>query len=140
MSVNKPPIFDRYGTERLVDYMKRVDKYNDVTIKREKHNMILDFVNRWLNYDKKFQLKSLIQFKNISESTLLHDLKHNRNIMRTYGTKIKKKLKFKFRIDDETSSEDIKDRYILYFISRALNTIGYTLQCRELEYKKNSKN
>ena len=135
MSGDKPPLFDKYGTEKLVDYMKRVDKYNDVTIKKERYNMMLDFINKWLNYDKKYQLKSLKEFKNISESTLLHDLKHNRNILRKYGTQIKEKFKFKFNIDDETDSDDIKDRYILYFVSRALNSIGYTLQCREIEHK-----
>jgi len=140
MSIYDPPIFDKYGTESVVSYMKRVKKYNDVSIKMEKHKMLLDFVNRWLNYDKKYQLKSLKEFRNIRESTLLYNLKHNRNILRNYGTQIKKKFKFKFHIDDETNSDDIKDRYILYFTIRALNSIGYTLQCKEIEHRNNEKN
>ncbi len=140
MSICDPPIFDKYGTESVVNYMKRVKKYNDVDIKREKYKMLLDFINKWLNYNKKYQLKSLREFRNIRESTLLYNLKHNRNMLRKYGTQIKEKLKFRFHIDDDTDSDDIKDRYILYFTIRALNSIGYTLQCTEIEHRNNTKN
>ena len=134
-----PPEFDRFGTERLIDYMKRVDRYNNVVLKNRKYNMILNFIHKWLNYDDKKNLpKSLKGFKNISEYTLLDDPKYNRKILRKYGPKLSKELDIKFNIDDETASEEIKETYILYFVSKILNSIGYTLVRREVE-KKNKK-
>ena len=122
----------QYNGGSVTKYFKSVEEY-ELNLKKDKYNIILNFINEWLNYPPKFQLKSLTGFKNIKESILLKDLKHNRDILRKYSKNIIKKLKITFNIDDDTDSDEIKDRYILYFTQRCLASIKFSLIVRKVD-------
>nr|QBK88439.1 MAG: hypothetical protein LCMiAC01_01160 [Mimivirus LCMiAC01] len=136
----------------MYEYNLQVEQFK-LALLKDKYNLVLRFINNWLYYDKKNkgstrrqlqsnqpyrlpvgQLKTLREFKNISESYLLRNLKHNRKMLRKYSKEIKQTLNFEFSIDDDTDSEEIKDSYILYFISRALDKIGYKFSMKKIKY------
>ena len=122
----------QYNGGSVTKYFKSVEQY-ELNLFKDKYNIILDFINEWLNYPEKFKLKSLIGFKNIKEGILLKDLKHNRDILRKFSSNIIKKLEITFNIDDDTDSDEIKDRYILYFIQRCLASIKFSLTVRKVD-------
>jgi hypothetical protein len=122
----------QYNGGSVTKYFKSVEQY-ELNLLKDKYNIILDFINEWLNYPEKFKLKSLIGFKNIKEGILLKDLKHNRDILRKFSSNIIKKLEITFNIDDDTDSDEIKDRYILYFIQRCLASIKFSLTVRKVD-------
>lgn len=110
--------------ESVTSYLRRVEQFK-LKVIQDKYNLLLEFVNEWLKNEEKFS--SLIEFVKMPESKLLHDLKHNRDILRKYSDEIINKLNPKFDIDDETASDEIDDSYIIHFFSRACAAIDYKL-------------
>lgn len=121
-----------YTGGSITRYLRKVEKYR-VKLQEEKYNLLLDFINEWLNYPQKLRLKSFTEFKNLKESYLLKDLKYNRKILRKYSDDIIKKLSVTFNVDDQTDSDEIKDRYILYFLQRALSSLDYSLSVKDID-------
>lgn len=122
--------FPQYdGTESLTKYLRRLEDFK-LLIKQEKYNLILEFINAWLKLREESKFRSLTEFKDISERTLLLDLKHNRKILRQYSDHMIKKLNIQFNVNEETDSDEISDKYIITFLTRALSTIDYTLTHR----------
>ena len=109
------PLYD--GKESINKYMRRVEKYRDYMMK-DKYNLILEFINEWLDVE----FNSLTQFKSINENKLLKDKKHNRDLIRKYC-----------QLDEETDSEEINDKYIIYLLMKMLNYIDYGLTKKELK-------
>jgi len=118
----------------ITDYFDAINNF-EVNLNKEKYSLILKFINFWLKFEGKNKFKSLLKFRNLSEKNLLYDLKHNRYALRKFSKQIKSKLNIKFNIDDETDSDEIKDKYILYFLSRCLVSIGYRLKCLNIDDK-----
>jgi hypothetical protein len=111
------------GKESLTKYLRRVELFK-LQLQENKYKLLLEFINKWLNT----KYKSLTEFANISEEALLSDTKHNRDILRQYSEKIIKELNIKpNNVDEETDSEEIKDKHIIYFLSHALSAIDYKL-------------
>jgi len=131
------PTYEPHMT--IYEYKLQVEQFK-LALLKDKYNLVLRFINNWLDSDKKNkgstgrQLKTLREFKNISESQLLKNPKHNRKMLRKYSKEIKQTLDFEFSIDDDTDSEEIKDSYVLYFISRALDKIGYKFSMKRIKY------
>jgi len=122
------PVYN--GKESINKYMQRVEKYKSYFIK-DKYDIILKFINEWLNTTH----DSLAKFKNINETTLLKNNKHNRDIVRKYCDVFQKKFNVDLSIDEETSSEEINDKYIIYLLMKMLNLIEYSLTKKEFNKK-----
>lgn len=118
----EPPIYD--GKESIPSYTRRIEAYK-ASIKFEKYDIILDFINEWLNQEKK--LTSLSDFKNVSEKLLLKDPKHNRDLLRKHSNNLIKNFNVNSSIEDDTDSDDINDSYIIYFVTKILNYFGYSM-------------
>lgn len=116
--------------ESINKYIQRVEKYKAYII-RDKYNVILEFVNEWLNTT----YSSLAQFKNINETALLKNDKHNRAVVRKYSDIFEKKFNTELSVDDETCSEEINDRYIIYLLMKMLHLIEYSLNKKEFNKK-----
>lgn len=123
------PIYD--GKESINKYMKRVEKYKDF-IQKDKYDTILKFINEWL----KTEFNSLTQFKNINEKTLLKNKKNNRDLIRKYCNLFEDKFNIKLSVDEETDSDEINDKYILYLLIKMLGLIDYHLTKKELANSK----
>lgn len=123
MSNIEAPIYD--GNETINQYIKRVERFKNKIVE-EKYNVILEFVNSWL--DKKYT--SLSDFKNIYEEILLKNSKHNREIVRKYCDIFQNKFEVDLSIGLETDSDEINDRYIIYLLMKMLGIIGYSLTKR----------
>ncbi|CAH6421321.1 Hypothetical protein KVN_LOCUS224 [uncultured virus] len=120
--------------ESITKYLKKTEQFA-LKLNEEKYKLLLEFVNQLLKLSNDDKIKSLYEFKNIPEEIILKDKKNNRSILRKYSNNIIEKLKVKFDIDDETNSEEIGDKYIIYFLSRALLSIDYCLITYQLSGK-----
>ena len=83
--------------ETITHYLKKVEEFN-INRKKDKYDLILKFINKWLNYKDKYKLKSLKEFKLISEKYLLRNPKYNRDILRKFSPEIIKILDITFDI------------------------------------------
>lgn len=119
----------------ISQYLKHVEKY-ELYLKKDKYNIILDFVNKWLNYESEnAKLKSLTEFKNIRQNILLEDPEHNRKILKDNNKNLKKVFNCNFAIDDETDDDDITDKYIIYVVTKMLASIKFTLTHKKVGKK-----
>lgn len=116
--------------EDITSYLKRLEEYK-LSLIQEKYTVLLEFINFWLG--KSF--KSLSEFKNISETVLLKDLKHNRKTLRTFSKKLNKIFNKTFSVEDDTDSDDITDKYIIYVLTKLLVSINYSLISKKVSYK-----
>ncbi len=130
-SVSKPIGVPKYdGTMSVTKYLRIVDEFT-IEIKKERYTLLLAFINDWLKLeDDDTKMTSLIDFKNMDESVILKDKKHNRDVLRKYQDQIVQKLNPDFDIGEETDSDDIKDKYIIYFVAKSLTSIGFSLSSR----------
>jgi hypothetical protein len=119
---NLIPQYD--GKESMTKYLQKIELFT-LKLNEEKYKLLLEFLNEWLQLTNK--MKSLSEFKNISEDVLLKNKKRNRNLLRKYSSIIIDKLNVKFDINEDTDSDDIKDKYIIYFLSKSLESINYYL-------------
>lgn len=116
--------------EPLPVYLNRLAEYKQ-SLMQNKYTLLLEFINMWLVKE----YKSLTDFKNILESELLKDEKHNRKVLRLYSKKLTQTFVVKFSVEDDTDSDDITDKYIIYVLTRLLCAIGYTLVSKKLNDK-----
>lgn len=116
--------------EDITSYLKRLEEYK-LSLIQDKYIVLLEFINSWLG--KSF--KSLSEFKNISETILLKDLKHNRKTLRTFSKKLNKIFNKSFSVEDDTDSDEITDKYIIYVLTKLLVTINYTLVSKKVSHK-----
>ena len=120
------PEYNPRGKETINQYIRRVEEYKNIILK-EKYDIILNFVNDWLNIDKDIIYESLTKFTNIKESILLKNDKHNRNVMQKYSLIFKEKFQIQDNIDET------QDKYIISFLIKLLNYIDYNLVKREFK-------
>jgi hypothetical protein len=120
------PIPKYNGNESLTKYMRRLEDYK-IMVNQERYNIILDFVNSWLKLEDINKYTSLMEFKDITERRLLIDLKHNRKLLRDHSDRIINELGITISVDEETASDEITDKYIITFLTKALASIDYTL-------------
>jgi hypothetical protein len=123
------------GSESLTKYLSRMKDLR-FQMNSHKYDKILEFLNVWL--DKyKIKLKSLTDFKKISEKVLLSDETHNQKILDKYYTSLSSYLDTNnTNYDSDNSSTDEYEKLereykirnnILSFIKEILTTIDYTL-------------
>lgn len=112
--------------ESITKYFQKVEIFK-LKLKEEKYNLLLNFINEWINDSNNQKFKSLTDFKNISEKKLLIDPKHNEQILKKFNNSIIKKFNINFNIEKETNNEKIKNKYIIYLLSKALSSIDYIL-------------
>jgi type IV secretory pathway component VirB8 len=128
------PEYNPKGKESINQYIRRVEKYKTIILK-EKYDIILNFVNDWLNKNIKYE--SLTKFTNIKEYILLKNDKHNRIVMQKYSELFNNNFKITINIPQpsEENSDVIKDKYILTFLTKLLDYIDYALIKREFKGK-----
>ena len=126
-----PPIYD--GKETINQYLDRIKEY-EISLKRNKYNIILNFINQWVS-PYKLKFKSLLEFKNIEMNSVLLDTKHNKKILKRNCLKICEKLYINSNIDEEIDTDDIPENEIIIFLRKILETIEYSLIKRKIDNK-----
>jgi len=128
------PVYD--GRESILNYTRRLKQFRS-KLNEKKYELLINFINDWLNYKKGTGLNYLAEFKNFSEKKLLSDKKHNDKILKKYCPKIKKAfdIKLSFEINDEKYDE----KYIFYVLTRALSVINFRLVHKIIYDKKTGK-
>ena len=144
---NKDVLPEYDGSESLTKYLSRMKDFR-FKLNSHKYEKILEFLNTWL---KKYNinLKSLTDFKKVSEKLLLSDELHNKKILDKYYTSLSNDLEINNENcdSDNLSSEEyekLEKNYnmrnnILIFLKEILTTIDYTLIINKVK-KMNSKN
>jgi hypothetical protein len=113
--------------DSIGQFAEKVRLY-EVAVKRERYNIILGFLNEWL-VPYKINLKSLLEFRGISESTIDKHTEHNKKTIKTNTVDIKKRLNIAesdLEFDD-VDTDDIPESEILRFISVIVDKVGYHL-------------
>ena len=123
------------GTESLSKYLGKV---KEIRIKQNihKYEKILEFINLWLA-KYKIKLKSLTDFKKISEKVLLSNEEHNKKILDKYYDSLISYLDLhNICYNSDNSSTDSYDKFereyqiknnIISFIKEILAAIDYTI-------------
>ena len=124
------PEYNPRGNETINQYIRRVERYKSIILK-EKYDIILNFINDWINNDKNIVYESLVKFTNIRESILLKNDKHNRNILKKYSEQINNI----FKLDPNEDIDDTQDKYMIIFLTKLLNYIDYVLIKKEFKGK-----
>jgi hypothetical protein len=120
----KAPVYD--GKEPVYKFQKKIDEYLKA-LKNQKYDYVLNFINLWLDHSKLPQIKSLVDFKKIPEEKLLSDKKANRKLLRKNSEKLMKIFNLNTYVEAETDSDEIRDKYIIQFVSKILRTQDYIL-------------
>ena len=97
---NKDVLPEYDGSESLTKYLSRMKDFR-FKLNSHKYEKILEFLNTWL---KKYNinLKSLTDFKKVSEKVLLSDELHNKKILYKYYTSLSNDLE----INNENCDSD----------------------------------
>ena len=114
------------GKSSITLYLQKVEAYK-ITLQKDRYTLILKFINEWLKLTDKYKYKSLLEFKNIDEMILIADEKHNAHIIKKYIKDLEKAFNVNFTVTDETDTDEIKEKYIIFVVTKALSTIDYTL-------------
>lgn len=114
----------KYVGQDVNDYIMDIEKYR-LKLQNDSYNLILEYVNELMQMKKKY--KSLTEFKFIDEKNILKDQTHCHKIVRSYSQKLEKQLKITLSVDEETDSDDIKDKYPIQILKDTLKAIGYKL-------------
>lgn len=118
------------GRESINQYIRKVEKYK-IEVLKEKYDEVLNFINEWTNG----KYCALSEFKNIQETILLKDDKHNRKMVRKYSDIFKDKFDIDLSFDIDTDSDEINDKYIIYLLMKIVGLIDYTLTKKEFNKK-----
>lgn len=138
--MSKPPEYD--GKESFSQYMRKFNEYM-VSLEKDKYDIILEFINEWIS-PLKLKFKKLTDFKNMEVDKLIKDEKHCHKLLRKYTKIFSEKFKVNTSIDEETESDDIKTHYIIYFATKILKLINFSLVSKVIKdstyyYIKNNK-
>lgn len=108
------------NNESFAKYVNRVEKYK-LNLIKAKYQLIIDFINDWLNYEDKCKIKSLTEFKNILRSDLLSDNIHNQKVICEYNKQIGKVFNINYKNPD-----------IIFLVTRMLSIINYKFQFKDI--------
>jgi hypothetical protein len=113
----------KYNPNKSINsYINRAEKYMMKT-QETKYNSVLNFVNEWLN----IELKSLTEFKNMSEKSLLKNTDHNKEIIKKYIPIFNSAFNVELNIKEDVDDKVIDDKYII-------NLLKYVLKMLKLDY------
>lgn len=145
ISKNPPPapIYD--GKETMTQYMRRVDAF-EISIKKRKYDIILDFINIAVA-PLKLKYTSLLDFKKVSETSfIVKNAIHNKKIIKKYSAKIYKSLNIDIdekeveeesekseREENDEPEEEIIGKEIIVFLRRVLDTIDYSIVKKSMD-------
>jgi hypothetical protein len=117
------PIYD--GKETINQYLKRITQYQD-QLKKKNYDIILKYINLWL-IPYNIKLKSLIDFKNITDDKLETHSDHNKNFLKLKSKNICTELSIENIIDEKIDEKDLSIHRIISFFRTVLKTIDYSL-------------
>jgi hypothetical protein len=103
VTIPDPP---QYKTGMSMSYfLRQVEEY-EVLWKRHKYSIAITFINYWLaNY--KMNIKSLLEFKKISEEILNKDEKYNKRLVKQHISNINKAFTLNYIIKKKKTEEEI---------------------------------
>lgn len=100
--------FPIYSGGNMSEYLERLEKFGS-NVNKEKYNVILKFVQRWFkNKDKKYVIRSLEDFRNVSQFALPNEEKC-KDVMEKYATDICNELDIKYKFDEENVINHYKE-------------------------------
>jgi len=125
--------------ESITKYLSRLRELK-LNKNKDKYDKILNFFNIWLEkYDIK--LKSLMEFKRISEDIILSDEKHNNKILKKHMHELYEELELDTGYGSSDSEEMKKlenihnmENDIMYFIKEILKSIDYKLKSKKIKF------
>lgn len=122
------PVYNKL--ESVTKYLRKVESFKNNVLK-EKYDMVIRFLNEWTNLN----IKSLTDFQNMNENDLLKNQKHIHGVVRKYSEIFEKTFKIDLSVDDSTDSDDIKDKYIIFILSKVLIDLDYNLSKTQFNNK-----
>jgi hypothetical protein len=115
-----------YKGGSMTKFLREMEKFTN-QLNQDRYNIVINFVNDWLRLKDDNRILALSQFNAIPETRLLKTPKHNRKVIRKYTNIFKQQLNVDLSVTDETDSDEIKDKYIIYVTRRILSSIDYKL-------------
>ena len=112
----KTPVYNE--KETINQYLRKVQIF-EINLKKAKYQLILDFINDWLENDEFDKFSSLKEFSKIKKDTLFKSSEHNEKIIKEYTPRIKKIFNIKYTPK--------KDDSIIQLLSKMLIKIDYKL-------------
>lgn len=120
------PVYDR--SMSVTEYLKQVAMFKYTTTDTDQYQTVLEFLVELTGKNH----PHISDFKRINEKIILFDPKKNRRMLRKYGEIYKTKYDIDLNIDNETDSDEIKDKYIFHMLTKMLKKIDYSLIKRQL--------
>jgi hypothetical protein len=108
--------------ESINKFIDRAESYMR-NLQQNKYNVVLNFINEWLNIN----LKSLTEFKNIREITLLKNINHNKTIVEKHISIFNSTFGIELNIT-KNDIDDLDDGYII-------DLLKHVLKLLKLDYK-----
>lgn len=115
-----PPTYD--SSKSINTFINDAETFL-MDMQQSKYMVVLYFVNEWT----KKSFKSLTEFKNMREITLLKDVVYNKNVIRKYIPKINYAFGIELNIN-KNNVDDIDDKYII-------SLLKYMLKLLKLKYE-----
>lgn len=106
------------------------------TLKQDKYDLLLEFINKWLKLEGDKRLKELSKFRYISERDLTKNKKYNCNLIREYIDRLKDKLGVDLPINKDTPDSKIKRKYILHIVRKCAIRVDYILRSKNIKDEK----
>jgi hypothetical protein len=148
-SIPEPPLYKKGMS--MTTFLREVEEF-DTKWKSDKYNAVLKFINFWLA-NSNLSVKSLLDFRNVSEESLLKDKDYNDRLIKNNLTGINKTFSLNYKIlkkkkvksdeeliksgkniwglDDDSDSDsddfEIDNKEIIKLVKEMLNKIEYTL-------------
>lgn len=116
-----PPEYN--PSESINTYINKAETYI-MQMQQDKYSAILKFINEWL----KTNLKSLMEFKNIREGSLIKDIAHNNEIMTKYIPIFNSTFSIELNVNEDIDYELVDDKYIITLLK-------HVIQLLDLDYK-----
>ncbi len=109
--------------ESITQYLRRVEEYKASLANTDnRYDKLVEFTNKWLKLKDKNKMTSLIEFRWISEETLLEDEENNAELLHDYHDLFVND--FNLKINEKNK----KNEYIIDIFKRAINSLSYSLR------------
>jgi len=125
---------DTIVNDSSLSLKRRMEKINDMimSLKQDKFDLLLEFINKWLKLTGKDSLRELTKFRYISERDLIKNKKYNCNLVREYADKFKDVFGLNLSIDSTSPNNTIKKKYILHIIRKSLKYVNHVLRSKTI--------
>lgn len=125
MSTNNFVPYD--GKESFIDYKERLYNFHRKLTESD-YIIIFNFIKDWLS-QYAIPIKSLLDFKNISEKKIISNKTHNKKIYKKYQKELSSKYDLKKNLEDvdEIDTDELLEDDVIKLVRLVLPIINYKL-------------